>query len=285
MLAFALSLASSISWGISDFLGGLQSRKIHVLAVVLLSQAAGLLLALSLLPALAEGGMTGGDLAIATAGGAAGAIGLIGFYWAMSIGTISVVTPIAALGVVVPVVVGLARGENPATVQLAGIAIAILAVTIVGYEGDSGDEGGSGERSVEIRSLALAGVAALGFGTFFVCVDATAEIDWATTLAAVRAGGVAIALAAVIAVRPSFDGARPLIWVILVIGFFDILANALFAVASTEGLLSLVSVGGSLYPAVTILLAYFIVGERLTPVRRVGVALALGGVVMIAAGT
>lgn len=279
MLAFALSLASSLSWGISDFLGGLQSRKIHVLAVVLLSQAAGLLFAFALLPALAEGGMSNADLALSAAGGAAGAVGLIGFYWAMAIGTISVVTPIAALGVLVPVAVGLARGEQPASVQMLGIVVAILAVALVGYERD-------GERrSVELRSLVLASVAALGFGTFFVCVDATAETDWATTIAAVRVGGVAVALAAVIAVRPSFAGARPLLGLIVVIGFFDIIANALFAIASTEGLLSLVSVGGSLYPAVTILLAYFVIGERLTPVRRAGVALALGGVVMIAAGT
>src|SRR5258705_2408620 len=102
-----------MSWGTADFMGGLQSRKHHVLVVVLLSQAAGLVLAFAVLPVLQEHPMGGGDLALAAAAGAAGAIGLIGFYGAMSIGTISVVTPIAAMGVVVPVAVGLARGEQP----------------------------------------------------------------------------------------------------------------------------------------------------------------------------
>jgi drug/metabolite transporter (DMT)-like permease len=112
-----------------------------------------------------------------------------------------------------------------------------------------------------------------------------ASTDTANTVAAVRVGGVAIALAAIAIARPSFGGIRKALPIIAAIGFFDILANALFAVASTKGLLSLVAVGGSLYPAVTILLAYFVLGERLTPLRRIGVALALGGVVMIAAGT
>lgn len=279
MLALALSLASSLSWGISDFIGGLQSRKIHVLAVVLLSQTAGLLLSLLVLPVLQEHSMSSGDLLLAAAGGTAGAIGLIGFYSAMAIGTISVVTPIAGMGVVVPVAVGLARGEQPAPVQLVGVAVAMAAVALVSYETDEE------RRSVELRALVLAVVAALGFGTFFVAVDATASTDTANTIAAVRVGGVSVALAAVAIVRPSFAGARRAVPILAAIGFFDILANALFAVASTKGLLSVVAVGGSLYPAVTIVLAYFVLGERLTRLRRIGVGLALAGIVMIAAGT
>jgi drug/metabolite transporter (DMT)-like permease len=278
VLAVALSLASSVSWGISDFMGGLQSRKHHVLVVVLLSQAAGLILAFVALPVFQDHPMGSGDLALAAAAGAAGAIGLIGFYGAMSIGTISVVTPIAAMGVVVPVAVGLARGEQPSAIQLIGIAVAMVAVVVISYENDAE------RRSVELRSVALAVVAALGFGTFFVGVDAVASTDTANTVAAVRIGGVAIALTAVAIVRPSFAGIRKALPIIAVIGFFDVFANGLFAVASTKGLLSLVAVGGSLYPAFTIMLAYLVLHERLTPLRQAGVALALLGVVMIASG-
>ncbi len=278
MLAVALSLASSLSWGFSDFIGGLQSRKYHVLAVVLLSQTAGLIVALVVLSVWQDSAMSAGELGLAAAAGACGGIGLIGFYAAMSIGTISVVTPIAAMGVVVPVAVGLARGEQPAPVQLAGIAVALVAVVLVSYENDAE------RRSVELRSVALAVVAALGFGIFFVGVDAVAETDTANTVAAVRIGGVSIALAAVAMARPSFAGIRKALPVIAMIGFFDVLANALFAVASTEGLLSLVAVGGSLYPAVTIMLAYFVLHERLTRLRQVGVAIVMVGVVMIASG-
>jgi drug/metabolite transporter (DMT)-like permease len=279
VLALALSLASSLSWGISDFMGGLQSRKMHVLVVVLLTEAVGLALGLLALPVLSGHSMSAGDLLLAAAGGMAGAVGLIGFYGAMSIGTIAVVTPIAGMGVVVPVAVGLARGEQPAAVQLVGVAVAMTAVALVSYESDEE------RRSVELRAVALAVAAALGFGIFFVAVDATASIDAANTIAAVRAGGVAAALVAVAIVRPSFAGTRAALPVIAAIGFFDFLANALFAVASTKGLLSVVAVGGSLYPAVTIVLAYFVLGDRLTRLRRFGVALALAGIVMIAAGT
>jgi drug/metabolite transporter (DMT)-like permease len=280
MAALLLSLASSVSWGLSDFLGGVQSRRMHVLAVVLMTQVAGLIFAFASLPLLGGDGLETGELAIAAAGGAAGAVGLIAFYAGMAGGTISVVSPIAGLGVAVPVAVGLARGEAPAPIQLVGVLVAMVAVAMVGYE-----ESEEGEERVSLKPVALALVAAVGFGTFFVAVDSTAEQDAAWTIAAVRAGGVGVALTAVLAVRPSFANPSGVWWPIIVIGFFDVLANALFAVASTKGLLSVVAVGGSIYPAITILLAYLFVGERLSGIRRLGVVLALAGIVMIAAGS
>jgi drug/metabolite transporter (DMT)-like permease len=280
MAALALSLASSISWGISDFLGGIQSRKMHVLAVVLFTQISGLAFALISLPLVGAGGLSLEQFGIAAAGGAAGAVGLIAFYSGMATGSISVVSPIAGIGVAVPVVVGLGRGEAPTPIQLAGIVIAIAAVVLVSYEETAADE-----PRASLKPVFLALIAALGFGLFFVGVDATAETDAAMTIVAVRCGGVGVALGAVLAVRPTL-ARSPGAWkVLLVIGFFDVLANSLFAVASTQGLLSVVSVGGSLYPAVTVLLAYMFIGERLSPIRRGGVLLALAGIVMIAAGS
>lgn len=277
MLGFALSLASSVSWGISDFLGGLQSRRMHVLVVVLLSQTVGLLFALALLPALGDQGLSGGKLAIAALGGAAGTVGLIAFYAGMATGTISVVSPIAALGVVVPVAAGLSRGEDPPPVQLAGVGVAMAAVVLVSYEESTGG-------ATSLRPILLALVAAAGFGCFFVAVDAAAGQDAAWTIAALRTGGVAVAIAAVLVTRPAFSVPSKAGWAILAIGFFDVIANSLYAVATTKGLLPVVAVGGSIYPAVTILLAYLVIGERLAPVRRAGVGLALAGIVMIAAG-
>jgi drug/metabolite transporter (DMT)-like permease len=280
MAALALSLASSLSWGISDFLGGFTSRRMHVLAVVLLSQVFGLIFAVALLPFLGDHGLSAGQMLIAAAGGAAGGIGLIAFYSGMATGSISVVSPIAGLGVVVPVGVGLARGDDPAALQLAGVLIAICAVLLVGYEESSAGAGPS------LKPVVLALIAALGFGLFFVGVDLVADKDAAWTIAAVRAGGVGVALGAVIANRPSFAMPTRGTWgVIAVIGLFDVGANALYAVATTKGLLPVVATGGSVYPAVTVLLAYVFVGERLAPIRRIGVALALLGILMIAAGS
>ena len=278
MLAFALSLASSVSWGVSDFLGGLQSRRIHVLAVVLVSQAFGLLFALAALPLLADRGLPPAMLAIAFAGGCTGAVGVIAFYRGMAIGAISIVSPIAGLGVAVPVVVGLARGDEPAAVQLAGLVLAVGAVALIGYEDDPE------HRAVALRPVLLAMVAALGFGLFFVAVDAAAERDAAWTMAAVRAGGVLVAAIAVLVSRPGMAAAGAVLPLLAVIGFFDVLANSLYAVATTKGLLPVVAVGGSLYPAVAILLAHRVLGERLDRLQATGVALALAGVVLIAAG-
>jgi drug/metabolite transporter (DMT)-like permease len=78
---------------------------------------------------------------------------------------------------------------------------------------------------------------------------------------------------------------RALLPALLTIGCLDVLANSLFAVATNHGLLSLVAVTGSLYSAVTVLLARFVLGERLAPVQRAGVVTALAGVALIAAGS
>lgn len=278
MLAFALSLTSSISWGVADFIGGVQSRRMHVLGVVLVSQSFGLLFALAALPLLAEHGLSSGEFAIAAGAGAAGVVGLIGFYSAMSMGTMSVVAPIAAMGVAVPVFVGLARGEDPGALQLAGVVVAVIAIVLVTREDD--DQ----QLTTSRRPIALALLAALGFGAFLTLIDSTAEIDTAWTLAAVRVGGVSVAALALLATRPAVGLTSSVIPVLAVVGFFDVAANGLYALATTKGLLPVVAVGGSLYPAVTILLAHRLLGERLAPVQRAGVALALTGVVMLAAG-
>jgi drug/metabolite transporter (DMT)-like permease len=279
LLAFALSVTSSISWGFADFLGGVQSRRMHVLGVVLISQSFGLLFAILALPLLADQGLSTGEFAIAAGAGAAGVVGLIGFYSAMSMGTMSLVAPIAAMGVAVPVFVGLVRGEDPGALQLAGVVVAVVAIVLVTRE-DSEQQ-----RTTSRLPIALALLAALGFGAFLTLIDSTADIDTAWTLAAVRVGGVSVAAIALLATRPTVGLTSAAVPVLAVVGFFDVAANGIYALATTKGLLPVVAVGGSLYPAVTILLAHRFLDERLAPVQRAGVVLALTGVVMLAAGS
>lgn len=249
----------------------------HVFAVLLVSQPVGLALTLMLLP-LAGSGASTADWAVGIAAGAAGALGLAAFYLALAIGTVSVVAPIGALGVAVPVTVGLAGGEEPAGIQLAGLVVAIAGVLVVSREE------GLVRKPVARRSIGLALVSALGFGTFFTGLDIAAEADTFSSIAAARVGGVATVVAIVVAIRPPLRIARGDLPVLAVIGSLDILANALYAIASTEGLLPVVAVGGSLYPAFTILLAHLFLKERLRSAQWSGVALALVGVVLIAAG-
>ncbi len=279
MLALAISLASAFSWGVSDFLGGLTSRRLPVLGVLAVSQPAGLILIAVLIPLFGADSISAGKLAIAFLAGAASLGGLGAFYAAMAMGTVSVVAPIAALGVVVPVGFGLAAGDAPAPIQLAGLIPAIAGVVILSYE-ESPEHAG-----VARRSIALAILAGLGFGIFFTGIDAAAADRPGWAILAVRVGGVSTIAVALLVARPRLDGVSAAIPVLLVIGLFDVLANALFAVASTKGLLPVVAVGGSMYPAFTIALAHGVLGERLARVQWAGVALALAGVAMIAAGS
>jgi len=277
VLGLALGLASSLAWGVSDFLGGLQSRRIATLSVLLVSQPVGLVLALAV--ALVFGG-TALDAESAALGAAAGAVVVLAlgaFYRAMALGSVSVVATIGALGVVVPVAAGLAGGEEPAAIQLAGAAVAIVGVLLVSREPDPE------WRAAGRKSVGLAGAAALGFGTFFWLLDLSSGPEPAWTIVVARAGGVALLLIAAARMRPSLGCQREVMPWLVVIGVCDVTANSLFAVATNHGLLSLVAVAGSLYSAVTVVLARVVLGERLARPRQVGVLVALAGVAMIAA--
>jgi drug/metabolite transporter (DMT)-like permease len=276
MLAFALSLVSGLSWGISDFLGGTQSRRMPALAVLLVTQPAGLAIALLALPLFGADSLPAGKLALAFAGGVAAMVALGAFYSAMAMGTMSVVAPIAALGVVVPVAVGLAQGEAPGTLQLVGLVVAVVGVVVLSYEEEPTHAG------VGKKAIALALVSGLGFGTFFTLLDFAASDRPGWAIVAARVGGVVMVALAVAYARPSLRGVRAALPVLLAIAFFDITANSLFTVASTMGLLPLVAVGGSMYPAFTIALAHLFLGERLRRPQQIGVVMALAGVLLIA---
>jgi drug/metabolite transporter (DMT)-like permease len=282
VLALALGLGSSLCWGISDFLGGTQSRRQALLTVMLTSQgvslavlAAIVVIAHPALPPVAK-------LAPAIVAGVAGIVALTAFYRALSIGTMSIVAPIAATGVIVPVVVGIAQGERPATLQLAGIAAAVIGVALASREPD---EAPAGTRSPARTSVLLALIAAAGFGTFFVTLrsSARASVIWALFVA--RGVDVAVLLAAAAIVRPAppLRDARVLA-ALVAIGFLDLGANGLYALATRHGLLSVVSVASSLYPLATVVLARVLLGERVRRVQELGIVAALAGVVLIAAG-
>jgi uncharacterized membrane protein len=282
LLAFAISLCSGLSWGISDFLGGLFSRRMHVLSVLAVSQPFGLLVALAALPLLGADSISGGEFAVAVGAGVASAAGLAAFYTAMAVGTISVVAPIAATGVVVPVAFGIADGQVPGAAALLGGALAIVGVVVLGYEEADAQRPDAAPAYV---SIGLALVSALGFGLFFTGLDVAAAERPALAIIGARIGGIASIALALIVVRPNLRPVPGALPALLAMGFFDVAANFLFALASTEGLLPLVAVGGSMYPAFTVALAHLVLGERLALAQRYGVALALAGVIAVAAGS
>jgi drug/metabolite transporter (DMT)-like permease len=275
------ALLSSALWGTSDFLGGTASRKLSPIGVVAVSEALGLLGPLTV--AIITGAFSSptGYVGWALLAAVSGTAGIVAFYRALATGTMGVVAPIAALGVIVPFTVGLGQGDHLGVAQAAGVAVAIIGIVMA-----SGPElrttGQS--RVASAMPLLLAVVAAVGFGLVFVALDHGANTSTVMTLVVMRATSVLILLG--IAAITGWDqvkvGVRNLP-MLAVVGGFDVGANAAFSFATRHGLLALVSVLSSLYPAVTVILARTVHSERLRPVQLVGVLGALAGVALIAA--
>jgi len=279
-MATLFALLSSLLWGTSDFTGGTLSRRLSAVTVAAVSEAIGL--AGLLVVAAATGSLHGGAGAVGWGllASVSGTAGIIAFYRALATGTMGVIAPIAALGVAVPVIVGVAQGDRPSALQGAGIVVAIVGVVLA--SGPEVQRGEDGSRS-GTRPLWLAVLAAAGFGVVFVSLAHGAESSTMTTLVVMRTTAVVLMLGIAVATGPAqLRFARQDLPLLIVVGAFDVGANATFAYASRHGLLSVVSVLSSLYPAITVVLARSVHAERLRRVQVVGVVAALGGVVLIA---
>ena len=276
-LALFLALGSSVVWGAADFAGGSLSRRLPVLGVTIVSQAAGFL---ALLVAVAVRGDVGArSFALGLAAGVGGGIGLAAFYRALSLGTMSVISPIVACGALVPFGLSLATGERPAAFALAGAVAALAGAVLASLE----ERRAASESPGRARAVVLAVAAAFALGLFVYFLGlGSREGDPLSTLVGARVGSLAVLLLVAALLRAPVRIPRASIAAVAAVGLADVSANALFAVASAHGLLALVSVLGSLYPVVTVLLAHVLLGERLTRTQRLGVALALGGVAVIA---
>jgi len=282
VVAIVLALGSSVLWGLSDYLGGLKSRTFPV-AVVLAMMYASSLALMSLFVAARGAGPPHGDALLAAMGaGLVGIAGLTAFYRALAIGTMSIVAPVASTGVCIPVLVGLATGDQPGIVRAAGLVLAIVGIVCASRE----DDGGATDVREQRLSIVLAIVAGIGFGSYFTLAEIASDADvaWALTLSRVSALPF-IALFAFIALRRGGVRPRPRDLAILAgIGMLDLGANFLYNYSTTIGELSSVAVARSLYPVTTVILAAILLGERVQGVQRVGVVVALTGVVLIAAG-
>jgi drug/metabolite transporter (DMT)-like permease len=278
VIAVAFALGAAVAWGAADFLGGLKSRVAATIVVVAIGQATGLALVAAVVIARGEGPPDARYLGYAVLAGFAGALGIAALYRALAVGSMSIVAPITATGAVIPVVAGVATGERPTTLQGVGLALAFGGVVLAARQ-QSGDLA-SGRVAA---GVGVALLAAVGIGSFLLALDAASEggVPWA--LLVQRSVCVMIVLAVAVFVRPRFHvgwrNAGPMV----AIGVLDMSANALFALASTRGLVSVVSVLASLYPVTTVLLARLLLGERIARPQQAGVVVALAGVVLISA--
>jgi drug/metabolite transporter (DMT)-like permease len=279
LLGVALALGSSIAWGTSDFIGGLQSRRASALGVLLVTQPVGLVLALAVALLFGGDALSGREAAYAIAAGAIGVVALGAFYRAMALGSVSVVATIGSLGIAVPVGAGIAGGDSPSLLAGVGGLLAFGGAVLVAREPDPE------WRRANVLAVGLAAAAGLGFGLFFWGLDVAAPPSPAWTVVGARAGGVGTLLVAAAWVRPDLPLDRARLPILSFAGVCDITANSLFTFATNEGLLSLVSVAGSMYSAVTVVLARVILGERFDRVRRAGFFIALAGIAALAAGS
>ncbi len=282
MLAAVLALASSVSWGLADFMGGLQSRRHALLAVLVVSQLTALAFVVIAVLAGADTGHDARATLWAVGGASLGLFALVAFYRALSIGTMSVVAPISATGVAIPMLVGLFSGERPGALQVTGMALAGCGVVLAARAAPATDEDA---RRAGRTAVGLALIGPIGFGSFFAGIDRaeqTGDVAW--VLLAARVADMLALLLVTAVVRPRIPTATATLAALAAIGAFDLLANFLFVIAAGRGLLSVVGVLGSLYPAFTVILARFVLHQRLSRSQRAGVTMTLAGVVALAAG-
>ncbi|MGA0113460.1 MAG: DMT family transporter [Candidatus Nanopelagicaceae bacterium] len=274
-----LALLSSVLWGTADYLAGNLSKKYKAIAVTGVSQFFGLLFGVSAIlffsdfikPNLSwDGYLLPGFVA-----GIAGFIGLISFYTGLATGRMGVVSPISSLSVVIPLIFALAQGERPTVLQTLGILIAIAGAFMA-----SGPEIKNG---LPLKPIIYAVVAAIGFGTALTFIAIGSETDSLHTMTAMRVASVTVCVFLALKYKTIGGFVKSNIPLLIFIGVADFLANFLLGVATTKGLVSIAMVLGSLFPIVTILLAFKFLHERLMKVQYVGIALALCGVILIAA--
>ena len=275
-MAALLSLLSALMWGTADFLGGLTARRRSAVAVYLGSQVFGF--ALLLLVVLVRGdwhaplGYLGWGIGL----GVTGFVSMVAFYRALALGPMGLVSPLVAVAVVIPVIVGILAGESPSSLEIAGIAIAFVGVLLA-----SGPELTGAE---SMKPLLYTGVAAVGFGFLYVGMARGSEYSPSMTMLTFRTTSIVILLVLVAFTRSTGGITRSDIPILAAIGIIDASANLLFGVASTLGLLSTTSVISSLYPVMTAVLAAVVLRERLRPVQYAGVVVAMLGVVLLSAG-
>jgi len=294
-----LGLSSGLCWGAADFFGGMQSRRLPALTVAFWSQVAGavgLLLALAVLQA--PPGPIGAGIGWGLVGGVASGCALVLFYRGLAEGTMSVVAPVSACGAIVPVAAALLTGDQPSAVAGLGVLAAITGVVLVSRTRPTtparpaparrpapprqpGRPGRPG------RVLVMALGSALGFGLFYVFVDAGTTGSRGAPLwviAGARASSLMmLSTIALVGRRSALRWPGRRIGPVALVGIGDTGANLLFAYAAITGNLAVVGVLGSLYPVATVVLARWLLGERLTGGQNAGVVLALTGVGLLAA--
>ena len=287
-MAVILGLLASITYGGADFLGGLASRRAHVFTVVLVSQLTGTLLLVVTLPFFLDDDYSHDAVAWGAAAGVAGAFGVTALFKGLAKGRMSVVAPITGtVAAGLPVIVGLVSGERPSGVALTGVIVALVSVVLVsasehGVEDDEAERPGA--PGIMAQGMPEALTAGASFGLFFIFLDNAGDAAGLWPLVGARASSITVMGVALLVARAPIRPPVGTLQMIAGAGVLDVAANLFYLLATRRGLLSLVAVLTSMYPATTVVLARIVLKEKLTRIQLAGLLLAGAGIAAIAAG-
>jgi drug/metabolite transporter (DMT)-like permease len=279
-MAVVLALGAALTYGLSDFVGGLASRRVSPWTVALASQVGGAVVVLAL--ALVVGGdPRGADVGWAVLAGVGNGVGTAFLYRGLAGGRMGVVAPVSGVGAaLVPVVVGVGTGERPALLAWLGIAAALPAIWLVAREPAPPPGEARASRGTALLDGVLAGT---GFGVLFAALGQVPEESGFLPLALNQVVGGVVVVAVALTLRQAWVPREPAAALGLVCGVLGATASGLFLLATQTGLLTLASVVTSLYPGVTVLLAAWLLRERVHGTQGVGLVLCAAAVALIAA--
>ncbi len=268
---------SALVWGGGDFAGGLASRRIGAWRAVFYAEIIGFAFLLVALAIFREEFISLKGMLLGSAAGAIGSLGLLTLYRAMEIGKMSIAAPVSALlSAVLPVVVGALTAGLPPATQLLGFGLALLAIWLVSQA--AGDGKFHLERLSDLRLPFLAG---LGFGTYFILMHGVAQEATLWPMIASRTGGTLV-LAAVLLVRREPLAIPRAGWPLVTLcGALDVGGNVFYVLAAQAGRMDIAAVLSSLYPGMTVLLAWFVLKEHIAAGQKLGILAALGAIVLM----
>jgi drug/metabolite transporter (DMT)-like permease len=303
VLAVLLALIAAVGYGCSDFSAGLATRGASVIRVTLLSEATSVAVVGVALAVIGAHPPSVRAVIWGCAAGLGGVCGAIALYIGFRHAAFSVAGPLSAVGAAgFSVLAGLLLGERPRALALTGIVLALPAIVavsasvdagVVEHPGGGGPAGSAasdaepGDPSPPGRRRLPAGVsygliAGAGFALLFIGLDRAGSSSGLWPVFCSQAAAlVAIAGVAAFTGDLRLPGRRGG-WLAAATGLTGAPGTILYFLATHRGLLAVAAVITSLYPAVTIMLARVVLGERLTKIRLAGLILAAGSVTLIA---
>jgi uncharacterized membrane protein len=283
-MAIVLALCSALAYGLSDFVGGIVSRRTTAWAVAVVAQLSATV-STTLVALLAEGSPTSRDFWWSALAGVASGVGTGFLYRGLSSGRMSVVAPVSAVGAaLVPVLAGTLGGEQLTLVVWLGILVALPGIWLVSSTTDVLAAEPPRRRASTAEGLVDGILAGLGFGVLFAALGQVPSAAGLWPLASAQAVSVPTVILLAVGLRAPWAPRRRTVWWALLAGPLGASATGAFLLASQSGFLTVAGVLASLYPATTVLLAALVLHERIHRTQAVGLGLCALAIGLVAGG-